>query len=241
MFAGVFLFGGIKMKNPFTSLTKTDWILWVISMIVVITANLLSKGAALSTVLATLTGVTALVFLAGGNVWGQVLTVVFSILYSITSFQFHYWGEIITYLGMSGPIAAMSVISWLRHPYREDKNEVKIHYLTAFQTILMIVLSALVTTAFYFVLKHFETPNLFFSTLSITTSFLASYLMFFRCSYYALAYAANDIVLIILWILAAITNIAYLPMIMCFVMFLVNDVYGFICWKMREKKQAANL
>ena len=227
------------LKNPFSELKKHEWILWSISMTVVLVSNFVSKDIQIVTLLATLIGVTALIFVAKGNVWGQIFTVVFSVLYSITSFEFRYYGEIITYLGMSAPIAALSVISWLRNPYKKGKNEVKIRHLKARDIILCIALTLSVTVAFYFILRALQTPNLLVSTVSITTSFLASYLMFMRNSYYALAYAANDIVLITLWIFATIDSLSYLPMVACFAIFLVNDIYGYASWKIREKKQEA--
>lgn len=223
--------------NPFKELKKREWVLWILSLSVVIFSNIATGQIKIATLLGTLVGVTALIFVARGDVWGQVLTVVFSILYAITSYEFKYWGEMITYLGMTMPIAAMSVVSWLRHPYEKGKNEVKIHNLKLSEVFIMIASAVIVTVVFYFILKFFDTPNLFFSTVSITTSYLASFLMLYRNPYYALAYGANDIVLIILWILASMENMSYFPMVMCFAMFLVNDVYGFISWKIREKKQ----
>ena len=223
--------------NSFKELKKREWVLWILSLSVVIFSNIAAGQVKIATLLGTLVGVTALIFVARGDVWGQVLTVVFSILYAITSYEFKYWGEMITYLGMTMPIAAMSVVSWLRHPYEKGKNEVKIHKLKLSEIFIMIVSAVIVTAVFYFALKFFDTPNLFFSTISITTSYLASFLMLYRNPYYALAYGANDVVLIILWILASMENMSYFPMVMCFAMFLVNDVYGFISWKIREKKQ----
>ncbi|MDE5995443.1 MAG: nicotinamide mononucleotide transporter family protein, partial [Eubacterium sp.] len=55
--------------------------------------------------------------------------------------------------------------------------------------------------------------------------------------YYAVAYAANDVVLIILWVLAAIDDISYLPMIICFVIFFINDLFGYVSWQKRKKLQ----
>ena len=54
-----------------------------------------------------------------------------------------------------------------------------------------------------------------------------------------MAYAANDVVLIVLWTLAAVEDISYLSVIICFVMFLVNALYGFVSWKRMEKRQMA--
>lgn len=227
------------LKNPFKNLKKREWVLMSVSVAVVLLSNIASGKIEIVTLTATLFGVIGLVFLARGDVWGQILSVVFSILYAVNSYRFHYYGEMITYLGMIMPIAALSVVSWLRNPYEKGKNEVKIHRLTKLQTVLLMLATAAVTALFYFLLKALDTPNLLFSTLSITTSFLASSLMLLRNSYYAVAYAGNDIVLIVLWVLAAIEDIKYLPMIACFAMFLVNDLYGFISWKKREKKQNA--
>lgn len=91
--------------------------------------------------------------------------------------------------------------------------------------------------AFYFVLGYFDTANMLPSTVSIATSFLAVYLTFRRSPYFALAYAANDVVLIVLWTLAALADISYISVIICFAMFLVNDLYGYIRWKCMEKHQ----
>ena len=71
----------------------------------------------------------------------------------------------------------------------------------------------------------------------MTTSWIASYLTFLRSPYYALGYAANDLVLIILWILAAQTDLSCLPMVLCFVMFFANDLYGFYSWQKMQKRQ----
>ena len=225
------------MQNPFQNFKKHDWVIWILSVIIVTTSNILTGEIQIFTLCATVIGVTALIFVAKGNVWGQILTVIFSILYAIASLQFQYYGEMITYLGMTMPIAVLSIVSWIRHPYEKGGSEVKIHKLTKLQTGVMWLLTAVVTAIFFFILQARGTPNLAVSTISIATSFLASYLMLFRNSYYALAYAANDIVLIVLWILASLTQISYVPMVICFSIFLLNDIYGFFSWKLREKRQ----
>ena len=225
------------LKNPFSCLNKRDWLVWGISITVVAFSILLSPDVSLTTLLASLIGVTALIFLARGDVLGQFSSMVFALLYAITSLSFRYYGEAITYMFMTFPSALFSALSWLKHPYKDNANEVEIHRLSRLQRALLAPSAALATIVFFFVLRALNTPNLLFSTLSILTSFVASYLTFFRSPYYAVAYSFNDIVLIILWVLASIQNPSYVPMILCFVMFLVNDIYGFISWKIREKRQ----
>lgn len=227
----------MKIRNPFRNLSKFEWNLWISSLIVVSGTFCLSSDFNVLTLIASLIGVTALIFIAKGDVIGQVLTVVFSLFYAVISLQFRYYGEMITYLGMTAPIAVLSVVSWLRHPYR-GTEEVKVDHLSRKQTVWMIFLTLAVTCVFYFILAAFHTANLIVSTISIATSFVASYLMLCRSPAYALAYAANDIVLITLWILATIDSLSYLPMVICFLMFFINDIYGFINWRKIRKKQA---
>lgn len=186
---------------------------------------------------ASLIGVTALIFVAKGDVLGQILTVIFSILYAVISFTFHYYGEMITYLCMTAPIAAMAVVSWIRNPFQKGRPEVRVNHLQKSEYILLLFLTILITVIFFFILKALNTPNLFPSTVSVATSFLASYLTFRRSRFYALAYAANDLVLIILWIAASFTDLQYIPMILCFSMFFLNDLYGFISWSRMQKRQ----
>ena len=175
------------------------------------------------------------------NPVGQALMIVFSLLYGAISYTFSYFGEMITYLGMTGPMALFALISWLRNPYKGNHAEVAVNRIGKWELVLMYVLTALVTWGFYFILDYFDTANMIPSTLSVTTSFLAVYLTFRRSPFFALAYAANDVVLIVLWILAAVEDISYLSVIICFVMFLANDLYGFVNWKRMEKRQMATV
>ena len=217
--------------------SQTEFFVWFSSIILIIISFMFVSEKDYLTLIASLIGATALIYVAKGEPLGQILTVVFSVFYSVISFKFRYYGEMITYLGMTAPIAFLSTVSWLKNPYKKGKAEVKISKLSRNKIILMIALTALVTIGFYFILKYFNTANLFMSTVSIATSFSASYLMLFRNPFYAVAYAANDVVLIILWILAALDNIQYLPMSVCFVIFFINDLFGFVSWQKRKKHQ----
>lgn len=227
----------MDIARSLRALSPFEGRLWLTSLTVVALAFLLGGGPDPLILVSSLIGVTALIFVAKGDVLGQVLTVVFSLLYSLVSLRFHYYGEMITYLGMTAPIAALSVLSWLRHPYEPGKSEVAVAVLTRRQRVELVLLTLSVTWAFYFVLRHFHTANLAVSTVSIATSFLASYLMYRRSAAYALAYAANDVVLIVLWVLATLADPSYLPMVVCFTMFLCNDLYGFFNWRRMRTRQ----
>ena len=221
------------MSNPIKNLTKKEWILWMGSLAIVILSNLLSTDIDVLTLVSACVGITSLIFAAKGNVWAQILMVVFSILYGLISWQFRYWGEMITYIGMTMPMAVWSTITWIKNP-SESGEEVAIQKLTRKHVAGIAAAGVIVTAVFYMILKALDTPNILFSTISITTSFLAASLTMLRSSYYALGYASNDIILIVMWVLASIENPAYIPVVVNFIIFFFNDMYGFVSWKRRE-------
>lgn len=225
-----------KFSNPFKELNRFEWGLWAFSVISVILSFSLTREKDIISLITSVFGVTALIFVAKGMVIGQLLCVFFSAFYGIISYKYAYYGEMITYLCMSTPIAVASVISWLRHPF-EDSPVVEVSKISKKCKIGLIVLAPTVTILFYFILKYLGTANLFVSTLSVATSFIAAYLTYFRSSFYAIGYSINDIVLIVLWVSAAFKDISSAPMILCFVAFLVNDLYGFYNWEKLKKQQ----
>lgn len=230
----------VKIKSAINYFSKGELLLWSLSVLFILVSFFTFDGENYLTLSASIIGATSLIFNAKGNPLGQILIVVFSVIYGIISFTFAYYGEMITYLGMTAPMAVFAFISWIKNPYNGKKSEVKVNDLKFAEIIFMLILTAFVTIVFYFVLKFFNTANLLPSTISVTTSFIAVYLTFRRSPYFALAYAANDVVLIVLWVLASLTDISYVSVTVCFIMFLVNDIYGFVSWIKMRKRQSEN-
>lgn len=217
--------------------SKAEKILWSASVGLIVISFCIFDRSNFLTLWASLIGVTSLIFNAKGNPFGQFLMVLFSLLYGIISFTFRYYGEMITYLGMTMPMAIFALLSWLRNPYNGNNSEVKVNRISRKETVFMWFATFVVTIGFYFILDAFDTANMMPGTISVTTSFLAVYLTFRRSPFFALAYAMNDIVLIVLWIPASITDVRYCSVVVCFAAFLINDMYGFCSWKRMEERQ----
>ena len=229
------------MNHPIQSLSKKERAIWIVSLFVVTVSNMVSGDFDPLTLLSALIGVTSLIFAAKGNVWAQILMIVFSILYGIISFRFRYWGEMIISLGLTLPMSVWSTMTWLRNPSEKNGNEVAIRKLNRRHAAALAVSSLAVTTGAYFLLRALHTPNIVFSTFSITTSFFSASLAMLRSSYFALGYSANDIVLIVLWIMAAAGERSSPSVIVCFVVFLGNDLYGFWNWRRMHRRQREGL
>jgi nicotinamide mononucleotide transporter PnuC len=217
--------------------SRGELALWLTSVTVIIASFLFFDRVGYLALVASLIGTTALILCAKGNPIGQALIIVFGIIYGIISYSSAYYGEMITYLGMSVPMAVFSLISWLKNPYNGSKSEVKIARLNHLDFAIMTVATVGVTVAFYFILGAFNTANLLPSTISVTTSFIAVFLTYKRSPYFALAYAANDVVLIVLWVLAANEGSHCLSVVICFITFLANDIYTYLNWLKIRKRQ----
>lgn len=93
-----------ERKPLFNYFTKGEISLWCISVTLIVVSFLLFDRENYLTLVASFIGVTSLIFNAKGNPFGQFLMVIFSILYGAISFAFAYYGEMITYLGMTAPM-----------------------------------------------------------------------------------------------------------------------------------------
>lgn len=223
------------MKNPFYNFRAFDYALYAFSVVAVTAGFLIPAQKDWLSYIGSLVGVSALIFIAKGRAAGQFLTIIFAILYSVSSFFFGYYGEIATYAGMTLPMAAVAAVQWIRHPAKG--GEVKVAKLSVKKIVILALSGAAVTAGFYFILRALDTPNLVVSTVSVATSYYAAALTVLRSPYYALFYALNDVVLTVLWSLASAVSISYLPYAVCFVAFFFSDAYGFISWKKMEKRQ----
>ncbi len=223
------------MKKLFRYFTPAEKALWLSSVLLILASARLFPGGGPLTLIASLTGVTSLLFNAKANPVGPLLMVVFSILYGIISFSARYYGEMFTYLGMTGPMSVLALISWVKNPYQGQRAQVHIARLSKRAAVLILLLTLLVTVLFYYILKACGTANLPLSTISVATSFLAVALTYLRSPLFALAYAANDGVLIALWLLAG--DSGSWAVAVCFLVFLLNDSYTYYNWRRIQRRQ----
>ena len=228
-----------RLSAVFGSFTRMERVLLFGSLLLVVIPFFIFDKTGYLRLAASLIGVLALILCAKGLPIGQIFMITFCVLYTVISYSFAYYGEMITYFGMSLPMAIFSLVAWLRNPFEKGHAEVKVGRIGRGERWLLAFLAISVTVLFYFILGYFNTANLLVSTLSVTTSFVAAYLTMRRSPYYALAYTLNDVVLIVLWILASITDISYLSVTFCFVAFIANDLYGFFHWLSMRKRQVA--
>ena len=138
----------LKMFKTFSLFEK---LLFALSTVIIIAVFVIFDRNNYLALTASLIGVSSLILNAKGNPLGQVLMIIFSIIYGIISFGYAYYGEMITYLGMTAPMAAVALIAWLKHPYKDNKREVSVAKITSKDLWLISVLTVSVTLDLYFI------------------------------------------------------------------------------------------
>lgn len=128
---------------------RFDAVLFSVSCLLIISSFLIFDRRIFITLAASLFGVSSLMLTAKGNPLGQLFMIIFSLLYGIISLGFSYYGEMITYLGMTAPMAVLSLISWLKNPFNGRRSEVKVGHLGRREIPLMFALATVVTLGFF--------------------------------------------------------------------------------------------
>ena len=211
----VLLYGSILLVSTVGIIFKSDILTTVCSIVGIITALLLAKGKKL----------------------GQIFGLLIAALYSIVSFKNGFYGEVIIYLCIMLPMYIIGIISWFKHQNKET-NSVEVNDIKLREWIIISSMSIIVFIGIYFLLKKFNTNELFVSSLSVIDSLFAIYLSVRRSKYSFYFYVVNDLILIVLWTAPIIGgNYLVLPMVFNPIINLINDIYGIYNWKKLETMQ----
>jgi nicotinamide mononucleotide transporter PnuC len=227
-------------KKFITYFNKIEWSLLICGLLCVTIGFVVTPEKNIFSYLSSVAGITCVIINSKGNVWGQVVAITFGVLYGICAYQQHYYGEMLIYFCLMIPIHIFSIVSWLRHKFNGKKHEVEVNNLKPLEYVLVFVGAAVVTVAFYFLLRALNTDNLIISTISLTTSITAAYFMLRRCEFFSICFVFNDIILIVLWSLKLFSEgFSLLPSVLAFVIFLFCDTYCYLSWRTMKKRQKA--
>jgi nicotinamide mononucleotide transporter PnuC len=227
-------------KKIVTYFTKIEWTMYLAGLICITIGFAVSPEKNVLSYLSSLSGITCVLLNSKGNVWGQVVAIVFGVLYGICAYFERYYGEMLIYFFLMIPIHIFSIVSWIRHKFNGKKHEVAVNTLKIPEYIFTFIGAVVVTVGFYFLLSFLNCDNLLISTISLTTSITAAYFMFRRCELFSVCFIFNDIILIVLWSLkVSSVGLSLLPSVLAFVIFLIFDSYCYLSWRNMKRRQSA--
>ena len=226
------------MRNFFKNWNLFEICFLIGSLLALVLCFVFSADKNVFSFVASLIGVLSVITVAKGLVIAPFIDIVYNVLYAIISIFQGYYGELIIYTLIMIPISVMAIISWRKNRNKDNKDIVEVNTIGLKEYIYLAIVTIVASVGFYFLLKALNTNEIVVSLLAFITSTVASYLMLRRSSYYALGFILNDAALIVLWAIVVVNSgMGYLPTAISFCVFLVNDIYGFIHWKVSESKQ----
>lgn len=219
--------------------TKFEKIFLLLGTLIAIILTALFKGTIIDLGYTLLYFWTALL-LAKGKYSCYIIGIISTFFYAYVSYTNTYYGEVIISMCCTLPLMIIGLINWLKH--QDNSNTVIIKDVTKKELIIVLLSQVILFGGYYYLLQTFNTNNVFVSSLSIVASLIATYLTARRSEYGFIGFIINDIILITLWSLPVIQgNFSIIPVLLCPVLLLINDIYGAYNWKKIKVRQKGEI
>ena len=224
------------VKKYFEDWNKFEKSFLICGLLTSIISSIIFNGTVIDTLYTSLYLITALL-MSKGKVECYFVGFVSVFFYGIVSYNQGYYGELIITAFLTFPIMIIGIISWLRHQDKEE-DTVIISSLSKKEITIALLSQLVLFWIYYFILKAFNTDLLVISTMSVVTSFLASYFEARRSELSLFCYIANDLVIITLWLIPIISGqIELISVLVGPILLLINDIYGSYNWRRLKKQQ----
>lgn len=220
----------VALNSFFSSIKWWEYLYMVLFYATIITCGVVFKSTAL-VIVSAIVCCTAIFFIAKGKVLGNILGIFQCILYSIVSYFNHFYGEIILCMGITLPIYIASIVTWIRN-ISKDEKVVKVNRMLKWQEwASMIAVVTVLSVGVYYLLQFLNTQNLIVSTINVSVSMIAGYLLIRRSEFSFIFFILNNIISIVLWstVLAG-GAIESVPTFVLFLIYLLLNIMGFINW-----------
>jgi len=217
------------------SWTKFEKVFLLLGTIVAIILTFVFKGTEIDLGYTLLYFWTALL-LAKGKYACYIIGIISTFFYAYVSYTNNYFGEVIISMCCTLPLMIVGLVNWLKH--QDDTNTVVIKDITKKEIIIVLLSQTILFLGYYYLLKLFNTTNVLVSTFSIVASLIATYLTARRSEYGFIGFIINDLILILLWGIPVLKgNLAIIPIVLCPILLLINDIYGVHNWKKIKSEQ----
>lgn len=174
--------------------------------------------------------------LAKGKYACYIIGVISTFFYAFVSYSNAYYGETIIAMCCTLPLMVIGLVNWIKN--QDNTKTVIVKEIAKKELVLLLLSQAVMAIGYYFLLKAFNTNNLIVSTLSIVASLVATYLTARRSEHGFIGFIINDIILIVLWSIPVVKgDTTLVPVLLCPILLLINDIYGSYNWGKIKKRQ----
>lgn len=192
-------------------------------------------------IITMLTGLWCVILVAKGRIFNYYLGIINCVGYAYIAYGYQLYGEVMLNALYFLPMQFVGLYIWTKNKDPKIVDKVKVKFLTAAQRCWWAGISVMAVLAYALVLDQMGDPVPYLDSASTVLSVIACILMSWRFMEQWILWIIVDIVSVWMWILVVLEKGANdAALLVMWIAFLINAVYGFVSWISMYRKQGDN-
>ncbi|MBI9053861.1 MAG: nicotinamide mononucleotide transporter [Bacteroidales bacterium] len=217
-----------------------DWDLYeklwlVISTILIVSLSIYWKDSPIG-IIASLAGIWNVVLVAKGKILNYFFGIIAVTTYAFVAYTQKYFGEVMLNMFYFFPMQFIGFYIWRKRTSDKKTEDIKVVYMTNKQRLFWLCITAVATITYAYILKRLGGNLPFLDSASTVMSVIAMILMVFVFVEQWILWILVDIVSIFLWAIAMKNGGTDIAVLIMWIAFLVNAIYGLFNWIKLESK-----
>jgi len=189
-------------------------------------------------VISMLTGLWCVILVAKGRIFNYYLGLIQVVTYAYIAYGYQLYGEVQLNLLYFLPMQFVGLYIWSKNKDQKVKDKVIVKFLSANQRLVAALVSCVAVWLYAGYLRGLGDPIPYLDSTSTVLSIIAMVLMAWRYMEQWVLWIAVDIVSVWMWVLVVMNEGANdIALLVMWIAFLINAVYGFIMWIKMYKQQ----
>ena len=227
-----------KTKKIFADWSRFEISWLALSTVIMIVLSII-WGDNLLALISGITGILGVVLAAKGKVSTYIFATVNVAIYAFLTFQNHLYGEFMLNAFYYIPMNFIGFYLWSRHKDNES-GEVEGKKLTGKQTVIMFVIVAAVVLVYWQILSRIGGQLALIDAMSTVFSVVALIMQVARYAEQWLLWIIVNVVSVVMWLLLIGKDSSAVTMVVMWVAYLFNSVYGYYNWRKLAARNVEN-
>ena len=227
-----------KTKRIFVYCCRFE-ICWLVLFTVIMIVLSVIWGDNLLALISGITGILGVVLAAKGKVSTYIFATVNVAIYALLTFQNHLYGEFMLNAFYYIPMNFIGFYLWSKHKDNES-GEVEGKKLTGKQTVILFAAVAVVVLVYWQILSRIGGQLALIDAMSTVFSVVALIMQVARYAEQWLLWIIVNVVSVVMWLLLIGKDSSAVTMVVMWIAYLFNSVYGYYNWRKLAAKNVDN-
>jgi nicotinamide mononucleotide transporter PnuC len=209
-------------------------LIFALAAIAVITGSGFLSGQPYAEIAISAFSIVTLMYLVEGKPAGCVFGALYCTAYTVVCYAKGFYGLMFFNAFFAFPMYIIGIFTWNANKKGEN---VAARKLSAKKLLMVLAAAAVVFCGAYFICKATGSSNALFDALTLSLAAVGTLLLALRYVEQWYFNLAANLAVLVLWLIAAISDISNINFVICTSVFVVSNVMALISWLKMEKKQ----